>query len=312
MPKVSFILPAYKRRFLHEAIASILAQTYRDFELVVVDDRSPEGLKEVVDEFHDERLSYHCNEQNLGGKDLVAAWTHAMSFARSEWCVLASDDDVYLPGFLAEMIRLTEKYPQVDVVHARQAMIDGNGKILRIGQPRNEFESQIEQAYNRDILRLKQTAPEFMFRRTALEGIGGFVSTPKAWFTDNATWLALAKNGICCSRDVLFYFRFSGMNITSKSNDVLDKVTAGEQHKEWFKKMVSAMVPANDIEARMKELALEGIDDAVDGVAKMYMSELPFKEWLDCYRKISTKQPKKRGFLYERYPLLLGLRRLFK
>jgi len=38
MPKVSFILPAYKRRFLHEAIASILVQTYRDFELVVVDD----------------------------------------------------------------------------------------------------------------------------------------------------------------------------------------------------------------------------------------------------------------------------------
>ena len=49
--KVSFILPAYKRRFLKEAIDSILAQTGRDFELVVVDDKSPENLYAVIGEY---------------------------------------------------------------------------------------------------------------------------------------------------------------------------------------------------------------------------------------------------------------------
>ena len=95
MPKVSFVLPAYKRRFLHEAIASILSQSYTDFELIVVDDASPENLQEVVDEFHDDRLAYHRNERNIGGKDLVAAWNQAMEYAIGQWCVLASDDDVY-------------------------------------------------------------------------------------------------------------------------------------------------------------------------------------------------------------------------
>ena len=134
MPKVSFILPAYKRRFLKGAIASILAQTYRDFELVVVDDCSPENLKAVVDEFQDDRLTYHRNEMNIGGKDLVAAWNHAMEFATGEWCVLASDDDVYHPDYLQEMVALTEKYPQVDLVHCRNANIDAEGRITDVGQ----------------------------------------------------------------------------------------------------------------------------------------------------------------------------------
>ena len=94
MPKVSFILPAYKSQFLREAIASILAQTYRDFELIVVDDCSPQGLKSIVDEFNDPRLTYNRNETNIGGKDLVAAWNKALSYAYVQvaYTILASRD----------------------------------------------------------------------------------------------------------------------------------------------------------------------------------------------------------------------------
>ena len=93
MPKISFIIPAYKGRFFKEAVRSILAQTYRDFELVVVDDASPDGLRELLEEelqqnhhcstsnlqpstsyFVDGvRVRYYRNEENIGGMDLVAA-----------------------------------------------------------------------------------------------------------------------------------------------------------------------------------------------------------------------------------------------
>ena len=56
--KVSVILPAWKRKFLREAIESHLAQTFRDFELVVVDDASPENLEEVAGAFSDRRIVY--------------------------------------------------------------------------------------------------------------------------------------------------------------------------------------------------------------------------------------------------------------
>lgn len=88
-PMFSFIMPCYKRQFLGKAIESILAQTYDDFELVVVNDASPENLYEVVDSVSDPRLRYEDNITNLDGCDLVACWNFNLS-NRGEWS-LASD-----------------------------------------------------------------------------------------------------------------------------------------------------------------------------------------------------------------------------
>ena len=110
--KLSFVLPAYKRKYLGDAIASILAQTFRDFELVVVDDASPEHLEEIVASFDDPRLTYVRNVENLGGKNLVDNWNKALGLATGTYCVVASDDDVYDPSFAAEMLSLAARYPQ--------------------------------------------------------------------------------------------------------------------------------------------------------------------------------------------------------
>jgi len=59
MPKVSFIMPTWKGRYLVQAIQSIVDQTYSDWELVVVDDCSPEDLQSIVHQFNDPRINYH-------------------------------------------------------------------------------------------------------------------------------------------------------------------------------------------------------------------------------------------------------------
>ena len=240
MSRVSFILPAYKRRFLKEAIDSILAQTCRDLELVVVDDCSPENLKEVIDEFHDDRLSYHRNETNIGGKDLVAAWNHAMTYATGEWCVLASDDDVYRPEYLEEMIRFTKKYPEVDIVHCRNCNIDSGGKVVNIGCPRAEFESGIQMLYSSSVLRIHQRMADLMFRRSAYEKMGGFPQYPLAWYTDHAFAIRLAwENGAACSDKALFLFRNSGENLSTPGWDVCRKIEAGLLFKERVEKLLA-------------------------------------------------------------------------
>ena len=242
MPKVSFILPAYKRRFLEQAIASILAQTYRDFELVVVDDASPENLKEVIDGIHDDRLSYHRNQENIGGKDLAAAWNHALEFATGEWGVLASDDDIYHPEYLQEMIALSEKYPAMDVFHCRSGNIDADGKMIGYGDSHAEYESCIEYLYFRGVKRYYQIAPDFMFRIRTLRKIGGFISFPVGFFSDDATWFALSKeHGICCSPRLLFYMRQSGLNISSSKNYIKGKITASFMFLEWFRNFTASI-----------------------------------------------------------------------
>ena len=60
----SFIMPAYKAKYLHMAIESILKQSYKDFELIIVNDASPENLKDIVDYYDDDRIIYKENDKN--------------------------------------------------------------------------------------------------------------------------------------------------------------------------------------------------------------------------------------------------------
>lgn len=307
MVKISFILPAYKRGYLKDAIASILAQTVRDFELVVVDDHSPEDLESVVREFSDPRLKYVKHEVNLGGKDLVAAWEYAMSFAKGEWCVLASDDDIYHPRYLEEMFRLTEKYPTCDLFHCRAAKIDGEGKWRTIGDPRIEFESQLAMAYFRGVRGLSQTAPDFMFRRSAYEALGGFVKFPLAWFSDDATWLELAKNGVACAQETLFYFRVSGVNISSRSDNIAEKIAAGEEFKLWFTELVETLEPQTEEERAMLPRLVGGMEERVDDLAREELASLTFGAWLKLVFSSRLPRALRGRAIKDRFPVLKAL-----
>ena len=310
MAKVSFILPAYKRRFLKEAIASILAQTYRDFELVVVDDCSPENLKEVVDEFRDERLTYHRNEQNIGGKDLVAAWNRAMDFATGEWCVLASDDDVYLPRFLETLMGLREKYPQCDLFHARTALIDGDGNWTKIAATRGEFESQVQFTYMRAVLRAEQRMPDFMFRKSAWQALGGFVQIPLAWYSDDATWMALAKKGCVNSSEIVFCFRNSGINLSSQDDrTALAKIEGGEKFRLWFAAFAKGLQAKNQEEEILLRTLVEQTNRQIDSLENCVVDGIVSDDvWRQAVGKLPRSRREKRVRFYVRHPKLMALR----
>ena len=118
--KYTFLLPAYKGKYLEEALRSILSQTYSDFKVIVSDDCSPENLQDIVEKFQDDnRVVYRRNQENIGGKSLVAHWNLLLDLCDTEYCILASDDDVYSPEFLSEIDALTIQYASVDLFHAR-------------------------------------------------------------------------------------------------------------------------------------------------------------------------------------------------
>ena len=277
--KVSFVLPAYKRAFLREAIASILAQTYRDFELVVVDDASPENLKEVVDGFSDRRLSYFRNSENIGGENLVAAWNKAIGRAHGEWCVLASDDDIYAPEFLEKMLGLAARHPGVDLVHARVKIIDGSGAVVGISPAKPEIESAIELLYDRIVRKADQFVPEFMFKRSRLDEIGGFVPFPKAWYSDDATWALMAENGCANCNEPLFSFRCSGLNISTSYSKIFEQAEAGVAYRDWVESYAAARIPSGDVEKHLLDKICENTGGRVLGLVLGEMSRTSFCEW---------------------------------
>ena len=206
----SFVLPAYKARFLRESIDSILARTFKEFEFIIVNDASPE-----------DRIQYYVNRENIGGKDLIAQWNKSISYARGEYLILASDDDIYDREFLEQMDKLICRYPEVNVLRPRVKTINEYGETIGVEGYIKEFSKGIEflQAWTNGWI--GSGIPFYVFKREPLLAIGGFAQYPLAWFSDDATVLRLSNNGIVSSNDILFAFRWSGLSISSKKNSLM-------------------------------------------------------------------------------------------
>lgn len=285
MATISFILPAYKKQFLQSAVDSILHQSFTDFELVVVDDCSPENLKEIVDQYSDERLKYVRNERNLGSEDLISAWNSALSYATGEWVVCAGDDDVYQPDYAKEMVRLTEKYPDVDIFHCRIAFINGSGEITRIGMPRAEYESPLQMIDHSFVNRLHQRIGDFMFRRSALMAHGGFMRSPRAWMSDIGTAIDMAlKNGAVCSSRILFFWRQSECNISSQSQDYKDKLLACLDFKDWISQRISECPMMDKDDELIRPRVIGGVDRAIAQNLNNTLNMLSYCKWRRCIR----------------------------
>ena len=288
MPFVSFILPAYKATYLSESIHSILSQTYKDFELIVVNDASPENVKEIVANFRDEHLVYYENERNIGGDDLVKQWNdYCLPKASGEWVVMASDDDVYAPTYLEEMVKLTEKYPGCDLFHCRVNKINKSGGIIGTSSPSAEFESCLDFISQRLCNHRLQTVQEFMFRRKVMISIGGFVSFPLAFFTDDATWSLLSRNGVVCCMQPLFMFRFSGLNISSNkesSDRMLLKLKACFLYVDWMKNYLKRIECKDAQERAFMENILRGVKNKQLEWINWTTCRTNFRDFVKIYR----------------------------
>ena len=127
-PRVSIGLPIYNaERYLEEAIDSILAQTYTDFELIISDNASTDRTQEICKVYaqRDPRIRYHRNEKNLGG-----APNHNLVFrlARGEYFKWAAYDDKIAPDFLLKCVAVLDKNPDVVLCMSMTDLIDEHGK----------------------------------------------------------------------------------------------------------------------------------------------------------------------------------------
>lgn len=247
--KYSFVLPAYKAKFFQEALDSILSQTYKDFELIIVNDASPEDLDSIVKSYDDIRIRYYVNEQNIGGKDLVAQWNHCLNYADGEYVILASDDDVYSPLYLKKMDELVCRYPDVNVFRPRIQIIDESNNVMDVLGEISERVSRIEFFYYWMKEHVGSGIPYYVFKKEAILSIRGFHKFPLAWFSDDATVFELSKNDLVFCNEVLFSFRFSGINITTKKNTtkvLSHKLTALVEFDRWICPIINEMSPQDE------------------------------------------------------------------
>lgn len=104
---VSIIMPTYNcGQFIAESIKSVLAQTYTNWELLIVDDCSTDNTNKVVLAYHDERIHYFCNEKNYGA---AITRNRALQGAKGKYIAFLDSDDLWEPTKLEKQIAFMEK-----------------------------------------------------------------------------------------------------------------------------------------------------------------------------------------------------------
>lgn len=128
-PKVSVIIPTYNgKEHLGEAIQSVLDQTYKDFELLVINDASPNDPAEVMAKFDDPRIRYIVHERNRG---VDQARSTGIRSSSGEIVAFLDQDDYYHPEKLEAHVRFYEKHPNVGFTYNARFELDYSAKSIR-------------------------------------------------------------------------------------------------------------------------------------------------------------------------------------
>ena len=218
MPQVSVIIPTHNRAtYLKGAIASVLKQTFRDFELVVVDDASTDETLEVVRSFSDNRIKYFRHETQRGGS---AARNSGIVKSKCDYIAFLDDDDEWALEKLKLQIRLLDRTPkQIAAVYTGYAWIDRkSGKLVGKRIPTSSG-NLLSALYEGNCVGTTSTV---VVRRVCFKTVGLFDETLPS-FQDYDMWLRIARVFCfeCIDQPLVKYY--SHENKISTNFDALKK-----------------------------------------------------------------------------------------
>lgn len=196
-PLVSVCIPAYgAERFIALALESVLTQSFADFEVIVVDDASPDRTAEIASAFGDERVQVHRNPQNLGA---AANWDAVVARAQGAYIKLLCSDDTLYPTCLAREVEVLERYPDVVLVSAQRDIIDDRGVVIAPRRGIRQLEGRIEgrdaiQRIVRSGANLVGEPSAALARADALRACGPF-NPDAAYVLDLDMWFRLLQRG---------------------------------------------------------------------------------------------------------------------
>lgn len=239
--KFSITIPTYKARYLSEAIESVASQTYDDWELIIVDDCSPDYIHTIVEPYlSDPRVRYCRHEQNYGAKRLVENWNHCLNLCKGDFIICMGDDDRLLPCCLDELSKLADKYPDLNVYHSQTEIINEDGLVAEQLEQRPEKEDALAMIM-RKWQGQKQFVGDFCYRREHLISYGGFYPLPFAWGSDDITaFRAALDKGIANTQINCFQYRENRHSISSTYNDK-EKIEAVCRQQEWYQETFNSI-----------------------------------------------------------------------
>lgn len=195
-PTVSVIVPTYRPppHYFRSAILSLLAQTFEDIEILIVEDPSDRSAAEILRGIEDDRLRVIRNE---GRTDLPEQHNLGLRTARGRYLSRFDSDDLSEPNRIEEQVRFLEEHEEVDIVGTNLLVIDENDRVLGTRTYPESHEEILAAMPSRNPI----ANPSVLFRRRVFDDIGG-------WLTEKNT---AALDYEWFSRAAVAGFRFANL-----------------------------------------------------------------------------------------------------
>lgn len=219
-PKVSVLIPAYNyAHYLSEAIDSVLGQTYKNFELIVVDNCSTDNTEEIVNNYakHDTRIKFVRNQENIG---MYRNYNQALLLATGDYIKFLNADDKFEPTLLEKFVNILENDTTISVLTScRQYFGSKNDVLIPPFKGKVESTTAILSSLKKGNWIGEPTT--VMFRRENLNL--GLFDISLLMFADQDMWLRHLRVGnLYVIDEVLSYFRIheeqGTVNLTDDSS----------------------------------------------------------------------------------------------
>jgi len=222
-PLVSVCVPVYNAEpFLEETLRSVLAQSYRNWELVIVENQSKDRSREVIEKFvdlaADSRIRVHFNEKHLDSA--ASNMNHAIGLARGQFIKILCADDTLEPDCLTVQVRALEENPAAALAACGRKVVNAKGKLLfhRQGFRRSGFieGADVIKGCFRAGTNLVGEPTMVLLRASSLNGIA-LMNATVPYCVDLDLWLRLMlRGGLVYNREPLATFRVHGQADTRR------------------------------------------------------------------------------------------------
>lgn len=230
--KVSVILPAYNaEKYIKEAVDSILSQTFRDFELIVINDCSKDSTEQILLSYTDPRLVYVKNEQNLG---VAGTLNKGLSLARGTYVARMDADDISLPERFEMQVAYLDAHPDVAVLGTNVETFNENGPLYTGWSATDPKQMKVDLFFSCGLAH-----PSVMMRADVIRELGGYDMAFEG-LEDYDLWCRVAeKHGVTTLPDILFRYRVHSAQVTKNPSQKYLQRLNNLKHRQLEKLGVS-------------------------------------------------------------------------
>lgn len=265
MPLVSVIVPNYNHeRFLAQRLESIFAQTFTDYEVIILDDASTDGSKAIIESYRYHPVISHIVYNDVNGGSPFKQWRKGLQLAKSDWIWIAESDDLCSETLLAKLVEIACTDETIVLAYAQSMEIDEIGTSGRLLTHYTDKVSKTHWLHNyttygtteiKSCLWRYNTIPNasgVLFKRDALLATGEQYASMRL-LGDWLLWVEILKSGkIAFVAEPLNFFRTHGA--TTRIFTDVQKVRTKFEEEYLVAKTISSAVKGINFFAKQKRL----------------------------------------------------------